>query len=76
MPNSATNVVLYSLNSLSGIELEKQLILSQRPLVNGVPIALTTDGSGGGGGVLVSPSGYSYALTVNDDGSLTTILVS
>ena len=72
MPNSATNVVLYSLNCLTGIQLEKQLILSERPLVNGVPIALTTDGGGGGGGTLISPNGTVYTLTVDDNGALTT----
>ena len=57
MLTPATNVSLYSLNSLTGIELEKRLMLSERPLVNGVPIALTTDGGGGGGGTLISPNG-------------------
>jgi hypothetical protein len=47
MPDSATNAVLYSLNALTGIELEKQLILTQRPLVGGTPVLLSGEGSGG-----------------------------
>lgn len=74
MPTPATNVSLYSLNSLTGIELEKRLMLSQRPLVNGTGVALITEIGGGGGGVLVSPLGYEYILTVDDDGALRTIL--
>jgi hypothetical protein len=77
MPTPATNVSLYSLNSLTGIELEKRLILSQRPLVSGVAVALTTDisGGGGGGGTFISPNGIVYALSVDDSGALITTLV-
>jgi hypothetical protein len=47
MVNPAVNSALYSLNSLTGIELVKQLILTERPLVNGIPVLLSGEGSGG-----------------------------
>jgi hypothetical protein len=72
MLTPATNVSLYSLNSLTGIELEKRLILSQRPLVSGVAVALTTDGGGGGGAILMAPNGTVYALSVDNNGALIT----
>lgn len=46
MPDKATNSSLYSLNSLTGIELVKQLILTERPLVNGTGVLLSGEGGG------------------------------
>jgi hypothetical protein len=52
MLNNATNSALYQLNSLTGIELVKQLILTERPFVNGTGVLLSGEGGGGPGPII------------------------
>lgn len=73
MSNPAANLALNSLNYLTGIELTKPLILTERPLVSGVAVSLVTDSGGGGGGaILMAPNGTVYALSVDNNGALIT----
>jgi hypothetical protein len=79
MPTPATNVSVYSLNSLTGIEIDKQLILSERPTVNGTGVALLSEI---GGGIIFAPeiilistgNNTYYRVQVNDSGALVTSL--
>ena len=52
MVNPSVSSALYSLNCLTGIELVKQLILTERPLVNGTGVLLSGEGGGGPGPII------------------------
>lgn len=84
MPTPATNASLYSLNSLSGIELDKKLILSERPTVNGTGVALVSEIGAGGSGIIFASyivlistgNSTNYKVQVDDSGALVTTLYS